>query len=99
MPKIDGVWQDNDSESHWINEKVSGLISWANYTTKHMRDTGNSYDVEWDWHGPSFWAPGHCIGRFDYNRGNKFSSPYLGIIGTQTNITDEIGAYYMGLSN
>ncbi len=94
--KENGDWCKDTSCDAWMDNAVRPLFTYADYTEKHQRDTGGSYDTSFDWRGPQFWAPGHCIRTTDWASPKK-SSPFIGMIGAQTNMTDMIGDYYIGL--
>jgi len=51
------------------------------------KECGVEYDIADDFNGPKIYTPSHCIKSFDYNR-PKQMSPYVAMIGTQTNVTD-----------
>ena len=81
-------WCDSTHCDDWLKDAMVPLAAYANYTEKHERETeGAHYDPAWDWHGPQFWAPGHCIRTSDWATPKK-PSPYIGHIGAQTNMTD-----------
>ena len=40
------------------------MFKYANYAENH--DPSN-YSVGWDWYGPQYYAPSHCMKDFDYN--------------------------------
>lgn len=73
VPKSDGEWYSGNTYS-WVNNKVKDLATYADYTTRHMIENNKTYEMEYDWYGPIYWGPAHCIGRFDFNR-PKCSAP------------------------
>ena len=70
MPGIgnkDGTWAHDTSGNGWIDNKVVDMFRFANYTDKHDRDDPEFvYDIAWDWHGPQFWAPSHCLKTYSW---------------------------------
>jgi len=75
-----------DEENSLLNAAVRPLTAFAD-KCDDKGGCGLDYDIAYDYHGPKIFAPSHCIKSFDYNR-PKQVSPYVAIIGTQTNITD-----------
>ena len=55
------------------------MYTYANYSEKHDK-IPEDYSVGWDWHGPQFYAPTHCLKTFDFNR-PKASAPLIAVIG------------------
>ena len=93
----DGKWAQNTSEDDWVDDKVHDMFEWANYTEKHNAGkTPFEYDISWDWHGPQFWAPSHCLKTFSWQRPRK-PSPLIGLIGPKSNLTQSVDDYYVGL--
>lgn len=56
------------------------------------------YEMGYDWGGPQFFFPTHCLQTFDYQKGNKQFSDKIGLIGQGTNITDSVMAYYRAIT-
>lgn len=55
------------------------MYTYANYSENHDK-IPEDYSVGWDWHGPQFYAPSHCLKTFDFNR-PKASAPLIAVIG------------------
>ena len=73
---------------HWdyLKNVVRDFFIWSDYSEKH-NVTPEEYDPGWDFYNAMFWSPSHCLKTFDFNR-PKVSSPIIGIIGAQSDITD-----------
>ena len=95
VPNHEGVWQKSTHYDDWINDKVRPMFEYVDYYERHHQDP-SEYDVAWDWYGPQFFAPSQCIKILDWNKPKK-SSAYIAIIGSQTNITDSVVDYMVGL--
>ena len=75
-----------DSSDDYLNGYVRNLTQFTGLCDDRG-GCGVDYNIAEDYHGPKIYTPSHCIKSFDYDR-PKQVSPYVAIIGTQTNITD-----------
>ena len=68
------------------------------YSKKTCIDDSNpiDYQLQYDWYGPQFWSPSHCIKTFSWYR-PRTASPILAFIGQQNDFYDQISTYYMNL--
>ena len=74
---------------------MQAFATFADYDTRH--DTPKTYQVQYDWLGPMFYAPSHCVKQTDYGHPKKMS-PLIGIIGEETDMTDSIIEYYKAIT-
>ena len=98
MPGIgitNGKWAKSTSEDNFVDLKVRPFFGWADYSEGHT-GSGYSYQLAWDWTGPQFYAPTQCLKTSDWNRPRK-SSPLIGTIGTETNLTQSVSDYMVGI--
>lgn len=95
VPNFEGTWQGSTSKDSWMNDRVRPFFDWADYYEKH-NGPGPNYDVAWDWYGPQFYAPSQCIKLTSWGHPKK-SSPLIAVIGSQTNITDSVVQYMIGI--
>ena len=69
-----GTWaKEQHPYEHWINDKVSPMYEWANYTGPRNNVDPYNYNVLLDKSTFSWFTPGHCMQRFDYNRPKKMA--------------------------
>ena len=96
LANLGGYWSDSTDGDDWMNYNVRPFYTYANYSERHHDHIPEDYDVAYDWRGPQFYAPSHCLKTFDFNR-PKVSSPLIAVIGNQTNITDSFQDFYVSL--
>ena len=95
--KVGGTWDTSTASNNWVDSKVIPFANFTNYTVKRQKDGKiKDYDLGYDWHGPQFWFGSQCLKTFDWHRPRQ-ASPYIGIIGNTTNITNSIEEYYHGI--
>lgn len=92
---VNGTWWPSTDYNYVYNALNIPFTIFGNYSEKNNHDPAN-YQMEYDWQGPQFYSPSHCLRNFDYMR-PKAASPVIGIIGNQTDITDSISKYYAAL--
>ena len=53
----------------------------------------------YDWYGPQFFFPLHCLKSFDYQKGNTQFSNWIAVVGEHSNLTDSVVQYYLGVTH
>jgi len=92
----DGTW--GTSTDYNFDNLLRPFFTWANYSESHDHFDPTAYQMSYDTKGPQYYSPGHCMRTFDYQHpGGKQPSPFIAIIGEQTNLTDTVSGYYYGL--
>ena len=51
-PITPGTWEGSTHNCNLINDKVSAMTCYSDYTERHDKDNCVDYDVAYDWYGP-----------------------------------------------
>lgn len=62
------------------DKKNRPFYVFADYGEKNSDYDPTKYDMSYDWYGPQFFAPSHCLKTFDYMLPKK-GSPVIAIVG------------------
>jgi hypothetical protein len=62
-----GSWATDTDDNNLYDDPNRPLSAYANYTLEHHDGhTPAEYDMSYDWYGPQFFFPLHCLKTFDY---------------------------------
>ena len=68
------------------------MNTYADYHNRYMKNA-SEFNAGYDMYGPEFFTPGQCLQITDYSH-PKVASPYIGIIGNETEYTDYLMSYF-----